>query len=238
MRTKTRGWILAIALAAMIAAPGLALAEDETDLGQARLQLPGEFVRRVENDKAVIILGYRVANNSVGDDWLLLEVAMTILRGTPTMTLTRDDFKVKTPDGKLVSLATQEEFSEAGRLRALNEQASRTPDSLNYLPGEANVACRIGFFWSESLGTRAGAHDQFSVNPTSACMGRLFFKMPDPIDYGQHQLAVNLEGAVQNVPFLIMTKEELKEKKKEYKQKKKEWKQQQKEAKKAASESN
>jgi hypothetical protein len=231
MRTKTRGWILATALAAMIAAPGLALAEDETELGQARLQIPGELVRRVENDKAVIILGYRVANNSVGGDWLLLEVAMTVLRGTPTMTLTRDDFKVKTPDGKLVGLATQEEFNKAGRLRALNEQASRTPDSLNYLPGQANVACRIGFFWSETLGPRVQAYDQFSVNSTSACMGRLFFKMPEPIDYGQHFLAVNLDGAVQKVPFLIMTKQE-------YKQKKKEWKQQQKEAKKAASESN
>lgn len=237
MRTTTKRWILTAALAAMLLAPGLAQAEEAQDVGKARLQIPGELVRRIENDNSVIVLGYRVANNSVGGDWLLLEVAMTVLRGTPVMTLTRDDFKVKTPDGKLVDLATQLEYNEAGRLRALNEQANRTPDALNYLPADASVACRIGFFTVEAAGPRVRAYDQFDVNPTSNCMGRLFFKMPEPIALGQHYLMINMNGTVQPVPFLIMTKEELKAKKKEYKQKKKEYKQQQKEAKKAASES-
>jgi hypothetical protein len=66
-------------------------------------------------------------------------------------------------------------------------------------------------------------------------MGRLFFQIPGGIQLGQHYLVVNLSGGPQKVPFLIMTKQELKEKKKEYKQKKKEWKEEQK-AKEAAGE--
>ena len=37
-----------------------------------------------------MILGYQASNRSVGEDWMLLEVGMTVLDKTPEYRMTRD----------------------------------------------------------------------------------------------------------------------------------------------------
>ncbi len=209
--------------------PGNTAIAQENPEGKAHLSFPGEYVRRVQNDQAVVVLGYRTANASVGQEWLMVEISMTVLPDH-NMTLTRDDFWLTTPDGSRVDLATQEEFNKgSGSVRALDARANISRDSLNYLPKRANMPCRIGFFSDASTPARGLTYTQFSMNPDSACGGRLYWVIPDGIKYGQHFLNIQLPGQVMKVPFKIMTKEDLKEAKAMVK----EWQQEQKAAAKA-----
>src|SRR4030095_14650871 len=52
------------------------------------------------------ILGYQASNRSVGDEWMLLEVGMTVLDNVPDYRMTREGLSLETPDGKTLPLAT------------------------------------------------------------------------------------------------------------------------------------
>jgi hypothetical protein len=41
-----------------------------------------------------------------------------------------------------------------------------------------------------------------------ACLGRLYFRIPGGITYGQHWLNVKFQNSLVRVPFRILTKEE------------------------------
>jgi len=186
--------------------------------GQQRLFIPGSFVRVVSNDEGYVILGYSVANASVGNEWMLLEVGLTTQKGVKA-TLTRHDFAVITPDKKIVPLATQQEYNAAGgQLRSLNARANIQRQSINYFPAWAKDVCRVGFFSDTSQKVRMMTYDEVSLDWRRACVGRLFFHLPEKIQYGQYYLQVKYPNSTIQVPFRIMTKEELKKAKAEFKE--------------------
>src|SRR5262245_15328145 len=51
------------------------------------MTMEGKFVRAAYNNEGYVILGYQAANRSLGEDWLLLEVGMTLREGVPAYTL-------------------------------------------------------------------------------------------------------------------------------------------------------
>jgi hypothetical protein len=181
----------------------------------------GQYVRVAYNNEGYVILGYRVANGSVGNEWMLLDTGMTIRKGAPLYNLTREAISIKTPDGKTIPLATQKEYAEAGRLTALNQQAKMMRDSISYFPLDANRACAYRFFGDLS-GPNSLAYDQVELSSDRACVGRLFFKVPGGIQHGQHWLVVKFANSQVEVPFRILTKDEEKFLKAKWKDLKKE----------------
>jgi len=184
--------------------------------------LTGQFVRVAYNNEGYVTLGYRVANDSVAEDWMLLEVGVTMRAPTKAQTMTRDSLSLMLPDGSTIGLATQKEFGEAGHLPALNTRGNMVRDSINYFPVQANQPCVIGFFSDPTNRVRSIAFDQVELSSNRACMGRLFFKVPGQIQTGQHFLLVKFENSMIEVPFRILTKAEEKEFKKNWKSLKKE----------------
>ena len=184
--------------------------------------LTGEFVRVAYNNEGYVTLGYQIANDSVADEWLLLEVGVTLRAPTKNQTMRRDAFSLKLPDGSTIPLATQKEFAGAGYLAALNRRASVTHQSINYFPVQASRPCVIGFFSDPTKKVRSIAFDEMELSSNRACMGRLFFKVPNTIQTGQHFLLVRFENSVVEVPFRIFTKAEEKEFHKTWKHLKKE----------------
>lgn len=234
LRMNSKFFISSLIVCALIGStPGLAF--DPEEAAPQKVSVKGELVRLAFNNEGWVTLGYRIANGSVGDEWMLLEAGMTLQPDTKEYALTRDKITVTTPDGTVIPLASQEDYSKAN-LRALDARASQVRDSINYFPAGANVPCRIGFFTDVSQPVRGGAHDKVSLHTQRACAGRLYFKVPGNIQYGQHFLNVGFESSTLHVPFTIMTKEELKENKAKWKEMEKEMKKQEKEAKKAAKE--
>jgi hypothetical protein len=146
-----RGFTVFVMIAATLAGgSGRVLAQDDK-ITKPDPEVPeiftilGEFVRVAYNNEGYVTLGYRIAQESVGDEWMLLEVGMTVRTGSDNQVVKRDAVSLRTPDGGSVPLATQKEYSKA-RLNAPDLKANRVRDSINYFPAIADTPCRIGFF--------------------------------------------------------------------------------------------
>jgi hypothetical protein len=169
------------------------------------MTLEGKFVRAAYNNEGYVILGYQLANRSIGEDWILLEVGMTVLDRTPAYTLRREHVSLETPDGKTLALPTVTEH-RAADTRALQNRERVQRDSINYFPPMATRACRIGFF--SDLSSPTMAFDEVELSNSRACLGRLYFRVPGGITHGQHWLNVKFEKSLVRVPFRILTKDE------------------------------
>ncbi len=169
--------------------------------------IEGEFVRVAYNNEGYVTLGYRIANGSVGEDWMYLQTGLTLRHGVKSQSIPREAFSVKTPDGKTIPLATQKDYSNAFCLPALNSRARVQKDSLNYFPAGVTTAGAFQFFADMGKGNSL-SFDQVELNDNRAAFGRLFFKIPGGIQTGQHWLVVKFAGSEVQVPFRILTKEE------------------------------
>ena len=178
------------------------------------MTMEGKFVRAAYNNEAYVILGYQASNRSIGEEWMLLEVGMTVLDNTPDYRLTREAISLETPDGKTIPLATVPEQRE-GNPQAIQQRARVQRDSINYFPPRASRPCAILFF--PELGARTLPYDFVDVINDRACLGRLYFKIPGGIAYGQHWLNVKFEKSTIRVPFRILTADEEKFLSKNYK---------------------
>jgi hypothetical protein len=169
------------------------------------MNLEGTYVRAAYNNEGYAILGYKLANLSIGEEWMLLEFGTTVRDRVPNYTMKRDALSLETPDGKTIPMASNVEYRKAN-LTALQNREKVQRDSINYFPPSASQPCRIGFF--AELDQRAMSYDQVELSSQRGCVGRLFFQVPGGIKYGQHWLNVKFEKSLVRVPFRILTKEE------------------------------
>jgi hypothetical protein len=215
MRVGAMGlWLLACV---MLVSPGLRPGEDTAqDKQKPTVAIPdpgvpeimtieGTWIRAAYNNEGYAIVGYRLANLSIGEEWMLLEFGTTVLDGVPNYTLTRDALSLQIPEGTTIPLATIQEHRQAN-LRALENREKVQRDSINYFPPSASQACRLGFF--SELESRVMPWDQVELSSQRGCVGRLFFQVPGGIKYGQYWLNVKFDKSVVRVPFRILTKEE------------------------------
>jgi hypothetical protein len=205
---------IAPVLLALVLAPASGFAQQPTPPQPSVPEvftLQGEFVRIAYNNQGFASLGYRLAQQSVGEEWLMLEVGVTMRSPAKDFTLKREHLSIQTPDGKTIPLATQKEYAEAGYLASLNMRAKAIRDSINYFPVDASRGCPIQFFATLGQGRRQIAFDQVELSSTRACVGRLYFHVPGGTKVGQHWLNVNFGESMVQVPFRLLTKEEEKE---------------------------
>jgi len=178
------------------------------------MTMEGKFVRAAYNREGYVILGYQASNRSVGEEWMLLEVGVTLLEDVPDYRLTREAISLTTPDGKTLPLPSVVEHRE-GKTQAIQQRAKVQRDSINYFPVTASRPCRIGFF--AELDQRAVPYDVVDLDDMRACVGRLYFKIPGGIQYGQHWLNMKFQNSLIRVPFRILTEDEEKLLSKNYK---------------------
>lgn len=192
---------------------GWAFAEEQTP-AQAGEQVgvEGTFVRVAANDEGWVVLGYRIANESVGKNVMLLDIGLAVMKGTKPHKITRDDIKLVTPKQEVLSLPTQREYEEIrGSVVPLVQRDARMGDSINYFPPGANEPCSIQFF-AEQAGPRPMlAYDEVELTNNRACVGRVYFEIPDGIQYGLYNLDVKFADSIVKVPMEIMTEEQAKE---------------------------
>ena len=119
------------------------------------MTMEGKFVRAAYNNEGYVIIGYQLANRSVGEEWMLLEFGVTVLDNTPNQKFKRDAVSLETPDGKTIPLPTLNEHRE-GDTRALQNREKVQRDSINYFPPTASRACGLTFFPELSSRVHAG----------------------------------------------------------------------------------
>jgi hypothetical protein len=179
------------------------------------MTLEATFVRVAYNNEGYVILGYQIANRTVGQDWIMLDVGLTAMEKTPDFTLKREAISLDTPDGKLPLPSIAEYRENEGKVQPLQNRMKVQRDSINYFPPSASRPCRIGFF--SDLDSPPMAYDEVTLSSQRACLGRLYFHVPGGIKYGQHWLNVKFEKSLVRVPFRILTEEEEKLLSKNYK---------------------
>jgi len=209
---------------------GIALAQETDALDKLDKPKPvvpeiftiqGEFVRMAYNAEGFATLGYRTANNSVDENWMLLEIGLTLVDPTDDQPFKRNQLSLQLPDGSTLGMASQEEYNKAN-LRALDRRGNTVRDSINYFPRLATIACRIGFFADATQAGRTLAYDQVTLSRRHACVGRIYFQLPGGITPGQYYLNIKFAQSVVQVPFRIFTDEEQKEFNKSWKDMKRE----------------
>ena len=152
------------------------------------MTMEGKFVRAAYNNEGYVILGYQATNRSVGEEWMLLEVGMTVLRqGAGLRPEARGDFAGVARTARRFRCRPSWSIARATP-RPIQNRAKVQRDSINYFPPSASRACRIGFF--SDLASPAMPYDQVELSNTRACLGRLYFKVPGGITYGQYWLNV------------------------------------------------
>jgi len=209
-----KNWLACLAAVAVAGMAGLQAERQEKPKVQVQIPDPGvpqimtmegKFVRAAYNNEAYVIIGYQVANRSIGEEYMMIDIGTTVLDGVPAYVLKRDKIAVTAPDNTTIPLLNHEEYRSVN-LSALDARAKVQRDSINYFPPMASQACRIGFF--AELGSPARMWDEVELSNRRACAGRLFFKVPGGIKHGQYWLNVQFEKTLLRVPFKILTADE------------------------------
>jgi hypothetical protein len=170
------------------------------------MTLEGKFVRVAYNNEGYVILGYQIANRTVGDEWIMLDVGLTLMERTPDYRLKREAISLDTPDGTLPLPSIEEYRQNESKVQALQQRLRVQRDSIDYFPPWTNGANRLGFF--ADLGSRALPWNEAEVTKDRACLGQLYFHVPGGTKYGQYWLNVKYPKGVIRVPFRLFTKEE------------------------------
>ena len=218
--SRTFAALVAVLLPLSVASPLLAQQKDKPVVAIPQPGVPevmtieGNFVRAAYNNEGYVILGYQLANRSIGEEWMLLEVGMTVLDRTPNYTIKPEHFSLTIPGGQSIPLPSVEEFRKADT-RALKNRERVQRDSINYFPVSASRPCAIVFY--PELDQRQLPRDEVELSTTRACLGRLFFKIPGGIKHGQYWLDVKFAKSLVRVPFRILTEDEEKLLSKNYK---------------------
>jgi hypothetical protein len=209
---RTHRAFLALALVAGAAAA----AQAQTPVTPPQPTVPeiftaeGEWVRIAYNNEGYATLGYRWAQMEVGQEWMLLQLGVTLRKPTKDYKLKREHLSIRTPDGKTIPLATQKEYA-AANLMALNSRAKAIHDSINYFPADAFRACALQLFADLGGPGPTFAMDDVELSTNRACLGRVYFRVPGGIQVGQHWLDIRFASTTVQVPFRTLTKEEEKE---------------------------
>jgi hypothetical protein len=170
------------------------------------MTLEGKFVRVAYNNEGYVILGYQIANRTIGNEWIMLDVGITMMERVRDYTLTRDAITLDTPDGTIRLPSIEEYRKNESKVQPLQLRLKAQRDSINYFPPWTHGVNRLGFF--ADLGSPAMPWDQADVSNNRACMGQLYFHIPGGTKYGQYWLNVKFAQSVVRVPFRLLTEEE------------------------------
>lgn len=189
-------WLVATVLGCGWGCGGTALVATEPPVVE---QLTAHTVRVAGRDAwAVVDVKFAAAN--VGQEWLILDVAVTAT-DRHTARIRRDSVFVRTPAGRRVRLASQAEFVQAfSSLRSRVRQANIVASPLlAYFP-RAREGCWFQFF--AEPGTSV-TFDSVSLNDRRACVERLYFKIDGGVPTGRWMLGIDLDESDLRIPFQL-----------------------------------
>jgi hypothetical protein len=156
----------------------------------------GKAVLEYKGPEIEAVIGYRFAAASIGDPWLIIDLAVTGATGD-SVQIDRDRVWLRTEEGDIVPLPSQDEFAtEYSHLTSTIRRADIAADPLDYWSGRA--ACALQFLVAPGS---AIALPSIWVNDRRVCSGRLFFAPPHGVQPGHYTLGIDLEESKVRIPF-------------------------------------
>jgi hypothetical protein len=193
------GFEAVVPVLAVLAATGLAGCATSTLAPQATpvVERIGDGVERYGGSDLWVVVEYQFADMSLGEEWLMLDVAATAAEGR-TATIERDRVFVRTPGGARVPLASQRQFSQAYRdLRSRLVRADIVSNPVLYFP-PTRALCGFHFFAAPGTGI---TFDDVVLNDRRACTERFFFNIPGGVQAGRWVLGMDLVESDVRIPF-------------------------------------
>jgi hypothetical protein len=161
---------------------------------------PGRFIVRYRDSVIEIVLDTKFAASSLGEEWLILNAAMSGMTGGAT-TVERDLVSLRTPDGRTIPMPSYREFNAAyNDLAAAARRAALASDPLDFTRG-GRRDCLIDFF--PRPGSGRAAKTALHVTKNQLCVGMLFFPVRNGVQPGNWKLIIEFEETEAVVPFTL-----------------------------------
>lgn len=188
------GVVAAVCLGAAVGCATSSLSSPEVPV----VEQLGQAVVRAGAGDIWAVVDYRYASQSLGSEWLILEVAVTAADGK-RLQIAREDIFLRAPSGARIPLPSQAEFALAyNDLRGAYRHAGVASSPLQaYLPSNRRP-CGFQFFAAPGTGI---TFDQVEINDRRACFERLPFLVPGGVQAGRWVLGIDLEESRLRVPF-------------------------------------
>lgn len=145
------------------------------------------------------VVSYKFATANLGDEWLIISLAVGGLRGE-AIEIRQEAISVRTPDGRVIVLPTQEEFIKAyPELQSTLRRAAVASEPLEATRG-GRRPCELTFQRIPGTGT---TRKSVWVTQRDLCVGQLTFPVRGGVQPGRWKLAIELEESVFEIPFQL-----------------------------------
>jgi hypothetical protein len=154
-----------------------------------------------EGPEIAAIVARSSGGRSVGEEWLVLAVELTAMEGTGPVVVTRDEITVRTPDGRRLTVASQNEFRQNyPRLQIPTERTLANLPLLDRYKLSRDAPCSQWFF---AVPPEVLTFDEIPISSSQICSGPLIFAVPGGIQPGRWRLIVELQESRADIPFMI-----------------------------------
>jgi hypothetical protein len=161
---------------------------------------PGRYIVRYRDSVIEVVLDTKFASSSLGEEWLILNAAMSGMTGGAT-TVERDLVSLRSPDGRTIPMPTYREFNSAyNDLASAARRAALASDPLDFTRG-GRRDCLIDFF--PRPGSGRAAKTALHVTKNQLCVGMLFFPVRNGVQPGNWKLIIEFEETEAVVPFTL-----------------------------------
>lgn len=201
MNTKSVAvrWVLGPVLAVSVAGCGSSGSDSSKPASPSQpsiTQVGRTQVRTVGADLTGVV-SYKFADASLGDDWMIIDVALTGERND-SIEVKLADVSVRTPDGRRIPLPTQKEFIDAyPQLQSMLRRAAVASEPLEATRG-GKRPCDLNFLRIPGTGS---TRDAIWINQNQLCVGMLAFPVQGGIQPGRWKLIIELEESSLEIPF-------------------------------------
>jgi hypothetical protein len=192
-------WVFGPVLAALVAGCGSSSSDSSKPASPSKpsiTQVGRTQVRTVGADLTGVV-SYKFADSNLGDDWLIVDVALTGERND-SIEVKLADVSVRTPDGRRIPLPTQKEFIDAyPQLQSMLRRAAVASEPLEATRG-GKRQCDLNFLRIPGTGS---TRDAIWINQNELCVGMLVFPVQGGVQPGRWKLIIELEESSLEIPF-------------------------------------
>jgi len=161
---------------------------------------PGRYMVRYRDAVIEIVIDTKFAANNLGEEWLILNTAMSGMTGGTTK-VERDLISVRTPDGRTIPMPSYREFNAAyTEIASAARRAALASDPLDFTRG-GRRDCLIDFF--PLPGSGRSARTALNVSKNELCVGMLYFPVGNGVQPGNWRLIVEFEETEAVAPFTL-----------------------------------
>ena len=160
---------------------------------------PGRTIMRYRGPEVEVLVDYKFAAQSLGDGWLILNVAVTG-RESRSEEIARRSIKVKMPDGRKVSIPEHKEFTRAyPEYQSAARRAALASSPLDFTKA-GRRSCDLAF---QPLPGTGIALESVHVNFRRICQGLLYSPIPGGVQPGNWTFIIELEEGEVLFPFVF-----------------------------------